>query len=152
MLLNTNLLFELPVYRLNESSYYQQFKKYKDKHSTQYTSDSMLIDHFGGQWEYNEIIGFLKFYISGNTQIRVEYHETDKKIKRRSRNRSKFFIKKTDSLCVRSISKTMTNEEWIITIEDCINHCKANLSSARYVDTKIFFSTFKYTNWVKVIA
>ena len=150
MLLNTRLLFELAVYRLDKESYSNGFLEYKNKNSTEYTSDSGLMNCYGGQWEYNEIIGFLKFYVSDNTQIRCEYHETNKKIKRKSR--TKIFIKNTDSFCVRSISKKMTNEELINIIEDCIKHCKDNISAERFIDTQIFDSTFKHTNWVQVIA
>ncbi len=150
MRLNTKLLFELAVYRLDEESYYNEFLKYKNENSTEHTSDSCLINSYGGQWEYNEIVGFLKFYVSGNTQIRCEYHETDKKIKRKTK--TKTFIKITDSLCVRSISKKMTNEELINTIEDCIRHCKNNIPIKRFIDTRMFDSTFKNTNWVQVVT
>ncbi len=77
MLLPTKLLFELSVYRVDEASYFRDFDKYKAKNNHIPEHSPIHIESFGGQWEYNEIIGFLKFYVSGNTQIRVEYTETN---------------------------------------------------------------------------
>ncbi|CAC9619724.1 hypothetical protein [uncultured Gammaproteobacteria bacterium] len=151
MMLNTKLLFELHVYRIDESTYYEQFSEYKDSNSSEYfSSDSPYhIENFGGQWEYNEIIGFLKFYVSGNTQIRNEYFETDSK--RKVKTRKKVFVKKNDSFSVSSINRSMTNDDLIKTINSSIQHCENNLPKNRFINTEIFFSTYKNTDWYKVI-
>jgi len=143
MLLNTKLLFELPVYRKNETSYLQDFKTYKKK-----IAHSVTIDNFGGLWEYNEIIGYLKFYISGKTQIRVEYKETD--TKRKKQTKKKTFILNSDSFCNRSIYKSMDNLSLIKLIRECIEHCKIRLPN-RYVNTTFIDNTIDYTDWKSVI-
>lgn len=152
MLLNTKLLFQLAVYRIDKSSYYEKFSTFRESNSSEYLDidHPIHIERFGGHWEYNEIIGFLKFYVSGNTQIRCEYHETNSQ--RKVKTRKKTFVKKTDSLCTRQISQSMTNKQLIVVIEDCIKHCMDNLSSKRFIDTSIFNETYKHTNWKKVIA
>ncbi len=122
MRLNTKLLFELHVYRIDESTYYKQFSEYRDSNSSEYFGlDSPYhIKNFGGQWEYNEIIGFLKFYVSGNTQIRSEYFETDSK--RKVKTRKKIFVKKSDSFSVRSIDRSMTNDDLIKNISRVLKY------------------------------
>jgi hypothetical protein len=152
MLLNTKLLFELSVYRINESAYYELFSKYKEHNASEYIpkEHSCHIENFGGQWEYNEIIGYLKFYVSRNTQVRCEYTET--KAQRKVKTRKKVFVTKTDSACVRQISRTMNTAQLIEVFEDCIQDCKNNLPSKRYIDTRIFNETYKHTNWAKVIT
>ncbi len=152
MLLNTSLLFELAIYRIDEEKYYDDFKAYVEKNKMDHisTDSSYYLNSFGGQWEYNEITGFLKFYISGSTQIRVEYHET--KSSRKVKTRKKTFEKKQGSFCTRQISKDMTNDEIIIVLKECIEHCRENLNSNRYINTAFFDSSYRQTDWKSIIA
>ena len=151
MLLITNLLFELQVYRIDESTYYKKFSEFRDSRSNEVTSPDhpCHLANFGGQWEYNEIIGFLKFYVSGKTQIRCEYVETN--AKKKVKTRKKMFIRKSDSFSVRNIDRSMTNENIIEIIDSSIEHCKKNLAKNRFIKTDVFFSTYKYTDWHKAI-
>ncbi|WP_428026785.1 hypothetical protein [Arcobacter sp.] len=147
MLLNSKSLFEISVYRIDENSYNEDFKKYVDKNTTPYSQPS--ISSFGGEWEYNEIIGYLKFYISGGTQIRVEYKETD--VEKKVKTRTKTFVLNSDSFCASQIYKNMNNQSLIETIKECINDCKAKLPN-RYIDTTFIDNTIDYTDWESVIA
>ena len=147
MLLNTKLLFELPVYRLDKNTYYEKYNEYVDNNSTPNYNPS--INTFGGEWEYNEIIGYLKFYISGGTQIRVEYSETD--AKRKVKTRKKIFVLNSDSFCVRQISKKMDNIDFVKIIKECIEHCK-NILPNRYIDTAFVDNTINHTDWKSVIV
>jgi hypothetical protein len=149
MLLCTKELFELPVYRLNEGSYYEKFNEYKNKQQPN-MSDEYQLRSFGGAWKYNEIIGFLRFYISGNTQIRCVYTETDaiKKVK----TRKKVFKEKSHSFCTQSINIKASNQEIMNVIEQSIQHCIINLPKGRFIDRSLFDQTFKHTNWQAVLA
>jgi hypothetical protein len=84
MLLTCKNLFEVPVYRLEESAYYNKMfahiKKVNAKNEYP-INECYLRKEYGGDWRYNEIIGFLRFYRYGSSQIRCEYWETDAKIK-----------------------------------------------------------------------
>jgi hypothetical protein len=147
MLLNTKSLFELPIYRINKDSYYENFKKYVNENSTLHYQSS--IDNFGGEWEYNEIIGYMKFYISGGTQIRVEYKETN--AKKKVKTRKKTFVLNSDSFCVRQISTNMDNPSLIESIKECIDNCKDRLPN-RYIDTTFIDNTIGHTDWKSVIV
>ena len=151
MLLNTSLLFELPIYRIDKETYYNEFNAFTEKNKMEYMpiGSPFYLDLFGGQWEYNEIIAYMKFYVSGKTQIRVEYHETNKK--KKYKTRKKVFIKHNQSFCTRNISHTLSNEQIIELLEECIQHCRTRLPSKRYLKTDFFDVTFKYTNWREII-
>ena len=150
--LKTTILFELAVYRINEESYYKDFQIYLDENATKYLprENSVHIENFGGQWEYNEIVGYLKFYISGKTQIRVEYSET--KSKRKIQARKKTFITRKGSFCTSSISSKLTNEQIIELFEECIVHCQNRLPSKRYIKRDFFDAIYKYTDWKTIIT
>lgn len=150
MLLCNKVLFELPVYRLTENKYYKQFAVYKVKHGNAYTDDSYLLKEYGGSWEYNEIIGYLKFYLSGNTQIRSVYTETD--AKKKVKTRKKTFIETTHSFCTTNINRKLENQKIIKFIEDSITHCALNLPKGRFIKRDIFDSTFKHIDWQSVMA
>lgn len=149
MLLCTKELFELPVYRLTKESYYQKFNEYKSKQPSS-MSDEYQLGLYGGAWKYNEIIGFLRFYISGNTQIRCVYTETDAKNK--VKTRKKIFKERSHSFCTYNINIKSSNQKIIDTIEEAINHCIVNLPKGRFVDRSLFDQTFKHTNWLAVLA
>ncbi|KLD97630.1 hypothetical protein [Aliarcobacter butzleri] len=142
MLLPTKVLFELNVYRKSEKSYLKEYQ------GSSYFQNGFSIQYFGGEWEYNEIIGFLKFYISGNTQIRVEYKETNKKSKFKTRNKQ--FILNTDSFCTRQTSGNLTSQEIGNLIKDCIDDCGKRLKN-RYIDTKFIDTTINSTDWKSII-
>ena len=149
MLLCTKELFELPVYRLNKESYYDKFNEYKNEQQSP-ISDEYELKRYGGAWKYNEIIGFLSFYISGTSQIRCVYTETDaiKKVK----TRKKVFKEKSHSFCTQSINIKASNREIMDVIEQSIQHCITNLPKARFVGRTLFDQTFKHTNWQAVLA
>ena len=75
-MLTTKYLFEIHVYRLKETDYYCATNKHIDEINSnmQIPMDTgYLRKQCGGDWQYNEIIGFLKFYQYGENQIRCEY-------------------------------------------------------------------------------
>lgn len=150
MLLPTKILFELPVYRLSENDYYQKFSAYKSKKENSCFDDSYLINHFGGAWEYNEIIGFLKFYLSGNTQIRCVYTETN--ASRKVKTRTKTFVETSHSYCTKEIDRKRSNQDIIKVLDDCISHCSDRLPKGRFINRSIFDSTYKHTDWQTVMA
>ncbi|MFC1518247.1 hypothetical protein ACFL6Z_00865 [Pseudomonadota bacterium] len=149
MLLCTKELFELPIYRLKEGKYYDEFNKYKNEQSLP-ASDEYHLKSFGGAWKYNEIIGFLKFYISGNTQIRCVYTDTD--AERKVKTRKKNFVEKSHSFCTLSINVKASNEDIIDVIEQAIEHCRINLPKNRFLDRTLFDQTFRYVDWQAVMA
>lgn len=149
----TKYLFELHVYRLRESEYYSAMKKHMDKTNSkmQIPMDAgYLRKQYGGDWQYNEIIGFLKFYQYSANQICCEYWETDSS--RKVKTRKKQFIKKSDSYCREPFSKSDTNFNLTKTMKNAVDHCEAILKKKnRYIDKDFFNNTVDHIAWRDVL-
>ena len=152
-MLKTKYLFELSVYRLTEEKYYNDRKKYIENINLNNpfpVDDKYLHKNYGGDWQYNEIIGFLKFYQYGCNQMRCYYSETDaiKKVK----TRTKQFVQISDSYCNKKFSKESSNEELIQIIKECVEHCQVRLNKKkRYIDTTIFNNLVDNVAWNNVL-
>jgi hypothetical protein len=105
---------------------------------------------FGGDWQYNEIMGFLRFYVSGKQQIRCEYWQTDKQ--RKVKTRKKLFVMTSDSYCTQNFNPSDSNEALKTMILSCIDHCKVNLGRKRHVDERLFRETFEHIDWSSLLA
>jgi hypothetical protein len=149
----TKYLFELPVYRLKESDYYSAMKNYMDKNNSKMQipmDEGVFRKKYGGDWQYNEIIGFLKFYQYGANQIRCEYWETDSF--RIVKTRKKQFVKKSDSYCREPFSKSDSNVALAKSMNKAVDHCEIRLKKKnRYIDKEIFSNTVDNVSWRDVL-
>jgi hypothetical protein len=82
--------FDVPVYRINEEQYQKEWgnspgNRTLQKNKTLYEHEPALgmaahvalKDQFGGCWQYNQIVGYIKLHTSG-LQIRGEFYFTSK--------------------------------------------------------------------------
>lgn len=163
-MLKTKYLFELQVYRLEESCYYAKMKTHIEKANAKMKEQIDKIDpnltmpsdakylrkEYGGDWQYNEIIGFLKFYQYGANQIRCEYWETDSS--RKVKTRKKQFIQKSDSYCREPFSKSDTNVNLAKTMKNAVDHCEVILKKKnRHIDKELFNNTVDHVAWKDVL-
>lgn len=164
-----NYFYDIPVYRLSSEKYYEELKAYKNKHlhdgrneddkklkeqfyekypEKKANFEEHIFKNFGGQWEYNEIIGYIKLYSVGN-QIRGEYFQIDKK--RITKTRKKVFEWKCDKLVPEiSFYRSETNEEIFNNICKYLNDCEKELNN-RYIDLDNFLKIGKYLDWKKLL-
>jgi antibiotic biosynthesis monooxygenase (ABM) superfamily enzyme len=147
-MLTTKYLFEIHVYRLKETDYYNAMNEYIDKTNSNMPTPmdtGFLRNQYGGNWQYNEIIGFLKFYQYGANQIRCEYWETDS-------SRKKQFIQKSDSYCREPFSKSDTNVNLAKTMKNAVDHCEVILKKKnRHIDKELFNNTVDHVAWRDVL-
>lgn len=152
-MLKTKYLFEIHVYRLKENDYYDAMKKYMDNINSklQIPIDTRYLrKKYGGDWQYNEIIGFLKFYQYGANQIRCEYWETDASHK--VKTRKKQFIQISDSYCTVLFSKKNTNSNLAKNMKSAVEHCEVRLfKKGRYINKEIFNNTVDHISWHDVL-
>jgi hypothetical protein len=144
-------LFEIPVYRLAENEYYQKMSAHISEVNTgaEYpTDENYLRAQYGGDWQYNEIIGFLRFYRYGARQIRCEYWETG--AKRKVLTRKKVFVKISDSYCKESFSKSASSLELANTMKRAVEHCGSRLKN-RILDLRLFDSIVNYIDWKSLL-
>lgn len=143
-------LFELNVYRLTKEKYYDGLRTFIAKQPTEFLPTSFYHEQYGGDWQYNEIIGYLKFYQYDKSQIRNEYWETNST--RKVKTRRKQFIQISDKYCERIFTKDKPNEDIFAVITDCLDHCQNRLNKKnRYVDTEIFNNIAKHIDWKSVL-
>jgi hypothetical protein len=157
--------FDLPVYRLEKDKYYSQMDKWiktklgatgnpiQEEIIKKYPEEKIRIGDnyrkiYGGAWEYNEIIGFIRLHFWG-TQIRGEYWQ-HKAIKM-MRTRRKQYEYVTHKLAVENnLPLIKPNREIYNKIMEYIHRCKKELKN-RYIDISIFETIGPYINWRKLI-
>ena len=165
MRLGHRYFFELPVYRLSPEEYANEMDLWIKKHMysggeehvklklefyAKYPErkalfESHLQNTFGGFWQYNEIIGYIKLHFLGN-QIRGEYYATQSK--RIVRTRRKIFEYKSHKLAPEmGISRDASNEEICIRVNEYIDSCRRELKG-RFIDISNFNRVSGYINWI----
>ncbi len=150
-------LFELNVYRLKEDDYLEKRFEYIKKKRLKYQKtqiqqqeeDAYLSKMYGGEWQYNEIIGFLKFY-QKNNKIRCTYWETD--ALRKVKTRKKQFQYITDKFCNTVFFKSYSNKQLIEVMKSSVEHCKGrDEMKNRFIDSSIFDNIVNYLNWKELL-
>ncbi len=147
-----NSLFEISVYRLGESDYYDQLSAHITKLNVGkqcQLDENYLRADYGGDWRYNEIVGFLRFYRYGANQIRCEYWETD--AKKKVRTRKKRFIKTSDSYCNAHFSMEASNSELAGIMKSAVEHCEVRLTK-RVLDRELFDSMVDFVDWRTLLS
>lgn len=145
-------LFEIPVYRLSENNYYEKMRDHisQTNQDKEYPMDEgYLRKQYGGDWRYNEIIGFLRFYRYGQNQIRCEYWETDAKIKVRTRKKQYYQV--SDSYCAEKFAPNSSNEELAKTMKSAVEHCEQRLKR-RVLDRELFDATVELIDWKALLS
>ncbi len=152
-MLTTKYLFEIPVYRLSENDYYKKLIDYKDNINSEMLtpmSDAYLRKQYGGDWRYNEIIGFLRFYRYGANRIRCDYRETD--AIRKKRTRKKLFEKISDNYCNEPFSRSASNIDIAKSIRSAVEHCECRLKKKkRVLDKELFENTVDFIDWKSLL-
>lgn len=109
---------------------------------------SHLEQSYGGCWEFNEIIGYIRLHFLG-TQVRGEYFGLSKK--RIVRTRKKLFEHKSWKLAPEvSIRAPKGNEEIIAAVHEYIEDCRRELPR-RYIDASILEAVAPYIDWAGLL-
>lgn len=150
--LDGKTLFELPIYRVSEEQYYkslnEHYEKRKIPHNNFLYEESLnqnLRKDFGGDWKYNEIIGYLRFYKYAN-DIRCFYYQDDRK--RIIKTRKKQFIPIDDTLYKIIIIYSYDNQQIAEKITEMVDWCSTLPDiKKRYIDREIFDNTVNCIDW-----
>lgn len=155
--------YDLPVYRLDREKYYNQLQKsieqtlyenplqqefYEKYPKEKMIMENLLRENYGGGWEYNEIIGYIRLHILG-TQIRGEYwqHKAKKMVKSRKRQ----FQYVTHKLSPeKELSLSKTNKDIYNKILEYIESCRKELKN-RFIDTSNFETLGSHVDWQELI-
>ena len=156
--------YDVPVYRLSRERYYKDMDEYINKHmhsgspshikmmedfyrkepAQKRASEDRLRKSYGGAWDYNEIIGYIRLYFFG-TQIRGEYWGVN--AKKIVRTRKKFFEYKTWKLAPEIDLHWEPNSSSIfLQIQKYLERCKKELKN-RFIDTRNLEVIGPYVDW-----
>ena len=156
--------YDVPVYRLSRERYCKDMDKYIKKHmysgspnhikrmedfyrkepTQKLASEDRLRKSYGGSWEYNEIIGYIRLYFFG-TQIRGEYWGVNSK--RVVRTRKKILEYKTWKLASEIDLHWGPDSSSIFSqILKYLERCHKELKG-RYIDTRNFKAIGSYIDW-----
>ena len=162
-----NYFFDLPVYRLPESSYYAEFKRYvqevifppgtlqgqylrKLENSDPSAFSDVVnrnLEGYGGIWRYNEIVGYIRLHFLG-TQVRGEYFAPNRRRIMRTRTRTLEF--RTWKLAPEEeIATPITTDSVRKSVESYIKACRKELGK-RYIDTTLFESLAPHIDWLSL--
>ncbi|ABM35945.1 hypothetical protein [Polaromonas naphthalenivorans] len=152
-MLKSKKLFEIQVYRTKENDYYNEMRSYIEKINSD-NSNPLISEHlrkeYGGDWKYNEIIGFLQFYQYGENQIRCEYWDTE--ATRKVRTRRKTFVQVSNSYCNEMFSKSESNLALAQLMKNAVEHCENRLKNKNWtLDRELFDNTVDFIDWKSLL-
>lgn len=156
--------YDLPVYRLSRKRYYKDMDEYIKKNmysgspshlkmmedfyrkepTRKREAEDRLRESYGGSWEYNEIIGYIRLYFLG-TQIRGEYWGVNSK--RIVRTRRKILEYKTWQLASEiDLHREADSFSIFSKIMEYLGRCQKELKG-RYIDTGNFKTIGPFVDW-----
>ena len=155
-----NYFMVIPVYRIPEDNYFSKMGEDFEKIISNSWDESFrqsnpdLVDNwkrshrssYGGDWEFNEIIGHIKLFFMGS-QVRGEYWST--KPQRKVRTRKKEFEFKAHKLVAESEIWNKTNEGILSAVEEYLSRCEKKLKN-RHIDLREFESLKDHIDWLSV--
>lgn len=147
--------FDLPVYRVSEDQYYADLEKFADERveaaggpDRDPDTVAQIREHakvnFGGPWQYNEIIGYIRLHFVGS-QIRGEYFAPSSS--RVVKTRKKVFWRQTHKLAPEvSIPFTPTSEQIFDLIKEYVDDCQKELPR-RFIDVSQLMRLGPFVDW-----
>lgn len=156
--------YDVQVYRLSRERYYRDMDEYIKKHmysgipshikmmedfyrkepTRKREAEDRLRKSYGGAWEYNEIIGYIRLYFLG-TQIRGEYWGVNSK--RVVRTRKKILEFKTWKLASEiDLHREPDSFSIFSKIMEYLGKCQKELKG-RYIGTDNFKAIGPYVDW-----
>lgn len=159
--------FDLPVYRIPREDYYSAREKWIDAAlyppGSPFSEEMRARDardpsqnvgmraHFerayGGCWEFNEIIGYIRLHFLG-TQVRGEYFAVSRT--RIVRTRKKTLEYQTWKLAPEvNIRHPYNDENILAAIRRYIDDCRKEVPR-RFIDTSMFDATAEFIDWASL--
>ena len=165
IIMREKYFFDIPVYRLAREKYDRKRNAYVEE--SPFPTNSSLAEAtraldkanprqndmvrsnslrwYGGCWEFNEIIGYIRLHFLGS-QVRGEYYSVRRK--RIVRTRTKTFEYKTWKLAPEiEIPNPPTQTSIFGAIRTYLDGCKRELPR-RFIDTSMFEAVASHIDWL----
>lgn len=155
-----NTFLDIPVYRLTQEKYYNDLDTHikktidsdplliagyaEESYRENSASKNHMIETYGGAWDYNEIIGWIRLHFLG-TQIRGDFWRV--KVKRIRRTRKKLFEHHTARLAYEiNIPHQADNAKIFALVNKYLLNCRKELKDL-YIDTSRLDVIGPYVDW-----
>lgn len=164
MSMGLKYFFDVPVYRVDEDSYYRNREEFIEQ--TLYPGDSKfsselrrlheteprmaeaartrLAESYGGAWKFNEIVGYIRLHFLG-TQVRGEYHGIFKRRIVKTRTKTFEFIN-WKLVSEVEIPIPITDDGIFGAVLRYIEDCKKELPR-RHIDATLLAAVGKHVRW-----
>jgi hypothetical protein len=156
--------YDIPVYRLTEKQYearqanhvnkeisnekqsYFIGKMYVEDPSQEEQRRTHLRRRYGGPWDFNEIIGWIRLYFYGD-QVRGEWWKIDKSTKHKSRHKQ-FEYREYKFVYEELMDRNITSRKIYRHILNYLARAKADPRVRKhFVDTSVFERIGPHVNW-----
>jgi hypothetical protein len=155
--------FDIPIYRVSKDEYAAEFDQYMNKLDNKEGPEAAALrkkldqedpesaeqrrdifrDSFGGAWQFNEIIGYIRLDFLGS-QVRGKLWMAN--VKRVVKTRKRQLVQRSSEVVPVDIPRNATNDDVFRTIVRYLEAAKAKLRPY-YVDTLIFDRIGPYVDW-----
>ncbi|MES2961874.1 MAG: hypothetical protein V4694_05765 [Pseudomonadota bacterium] len=159
-MLPKKILFEIPIYRLSPTEYGHQLENYIEENSKNVHPDltttprfrDSLWKRFGGDWKYNEIIGYIRLYINDEIDTRIlgEQWWSNSKVKKRKTRKKifEYFYHKSGFEIHRNDYYNKSNEVIFKLLSNTISRLKEDSDYRKYyIEDSLFLSVGKFIDW-----
>jgi hypothetical protein len=154
--------FDLPIYRLSEDDYFRQRRQYVEEvidHAGGRTErDPEIVRQieshanriYGGQWIYNEIIGFVRLYFDGSQVLGAYFRTNAKRITKTRKKTFEWIAHKLASEVNLPYEAgrvfNPTSDEILSAVTEYIDRCKKELPK-QYIDDAQFMRVAAFIDW-----
>ncbi len=163
-------IFDVPIYRVEEASYYADQESYVDarlyehpelsrserevwyrEHPDLKTRDSDYHwREYGGPWRFNDVVGYLRLYLNGY-QVRGQlWYVNVKRILRKPRHK-RLFCKNTRFGIPVDISPQSSNREIFNQIIQYLDSVRPRFKN-RFIDSALLETVGPYVDWKSLIS
>jgi len=164
-----HFFYDIPVYRLPAKKYYAEMDQYidtvlfppddpfsgalREMERKNQNANVAIRDHlyqsFGGPWQFNETIGFIRLHFFGS-QIRGEYFAVKRKRIVRTRNKTLLF--QTWKLAPEiDVPIDATSDVIFNAVLEYLSYCRKELKG-RHVDSALLEAIGPYVDWRRLFV
>ena len=160
--------FDLPVYRLTADDFHKQRALQVDKwmyppdgmfsernrvedraHPDRVRDRKIRLSELYGNWQFNEVIGYIRLYFCGD-QVRGMYYAVNRK--RMVKTDRKRFVHLTDKLVSEiNIRRPSGHDQIREAVDEYIRRCRKRLPM-RHIDTSVFDNIAEHMDWPEIMA
>jgi hypothetical protein len=160
-------IFDIPIYRKTKGDFDLEIKSYAAKHEEWIISHDPAqrpLDHevrqrvyhrvvaeSGGPWQFNQVVGWLRLFVKGNTIGCHSWWVEAKRINRRMRKKRLYLQTPSDILKARFRNESSI-EIFNKLLERIIKLSKDSTYKNRYIDLDVFKRVGPYIDWHKLLV